>query len=1049
MKNWLLFISMSLLTACQSSYLPEEIIKIQDKLPETIDYNLHIKPILSDRCFKCHGPDKNKVEAGLQLTTFDLATQKLKSGKKAIVPSDIDKSELIKRILSNDPDEQMPTPASHLSLNNEEKALLIKWIEQGAAYKEHWAFTKIEEPDVPKIGTFFSRLGITNHWETDWSKNEIDNFIVEKLNKNQLKPSKEASKTTLLRRLYMDLTGLPPTVKEVDAFLNDKSENAYEKLVDRLLASPHYGERMAVEWLDVARYADTHGYQLDVPRTAYPYRDWVINAYNKNLPFDQFIKWQLAGDLLPKPTTEQLIATAFNRMHTQNQEGGIVEEEYRVEYAADRVNTFGKAFLGLTVECARCHDHKYDPISQKDYYSLFAFFNNINEAGQVPFNGESSPTITLTTPEAEKQLKFINEQLKSPNPQPFSYEIKTKNPCPDKKWIGGAASYSFEDSDPKVFKNDANIKLNASLSGNIEDVPKVIEGKFGKGRYVNGEGNIDLGKEIGFFDHHQAFSIALWVNIQRKGIRGPIFSRSNGLDNGNRGYECIMNSDGTFNFNMNHAHPDNSIDLHIKNPLPIKKWVHIAITYDGQSRANGTKVYIDGQLASVEIWADNLKKSMLYGIRNTNSFGLFFNFLIGSKFRDSMADFMVDELRIYEREINQNDVKRLLNNEVLSFETSPEKGSIKEELRKKRIEIYQQLEEVMIMKERLNLNKTYLLKRGVYDAKGEEVGRMIPTKLYNFKKFQKNRLGLSNWLFSPDNQLFTRVIVNRFWQQFFGNGLVKTSDDFGNQGEMPSHPELLDWLAIQFRNDNWDVKKFIKRIVLSATYRQSSVADKNLLELDPDNRFLARSSNYRYSAEQVRDNALAASGLLVRKIGGQSVFPYQPDGVWEAVSTLKYVQNHQDSLYRRSMYTFWKRTVPPPMMLNFDASEKVSCTVKRQKTSTPLQALVTMNDPQFVEAARVLASKIGLGLKDGNIDKTITYAFKAVLSRPPRSQELNLLKKLYEEQLADYNQNPKEAEQILQIGEYPVDKSLNVSQLASMTIVCNTIMNMDEAVVRR
>ncbi|WP_345245622.1 DUF1553 domain-containing protein, partial [Nibrella saemangeumensis] len=936
-----------------------------------------------------------------------------------------------------------------------------------------------------------------------WVRNAIDHFVLKKLEEKGLTPAAEADKATLLRRVSLDLTGLPPTPAEVDAFLADNSPNAYEKVVDRLLASPHYGERQATEWLDVARYADTHGYQLDVMRTAWPYRDWVIKAYNQNLPYDKFITWQLAGDLLPdaarpdaagpKPanrevTRDMLVATAFNRMHPQNQEGGIVEEEYLAEYAADRTNTFGKAMLGLTVECARCHDHKYDPISQKDYYQLFAFFNNINEAGQVPYNGESSPTLLLTTQEAEAKLKFIREQLTTLepalNPANSSYTNSFQN------WLstvrrqpaqliarpGLAGRYRFEDSDPKTFCNEADPHNTARLSGNTDEVPEIVPGRWGKARKVNGEGHIDLGKQIAFYDRYQPFSVSLWVYLLKDGLRGPVFSRSNGLDNGNRGIECLLLKDGTLSLNLNHSHPDNAIDLRTVQKFPVRQWTHLTITYDGSGSAKGTNLYLNGKLVPVRVFADNLKKSMLYGPGHTNGFGLFENFRLGGKFRDSMADFLVDELEVYCRAITPIEIAGLYQQKDLVREwlkqpsltagqqnllrtyyvsaVDPQCAKAAQEasaLRAQETAVYDDCNEVMVMKERPYAQKTYLLKRGVYDAPGEPVQPDTPTELGTLPAgLPRNRLGLAQWLLRADNPLFSRVMVNRFWQQYFGQGLVKSSDDFGNQGNLPTHPELLDYMAVQFRESGWNVKAMQKLIVLSATYRQSSVADTHKREADPDNSLLSRGPSYRMSAEIIRDGALAASGLLMRKVGGPSVYPYQPSGVWESLSTLKYQQQHGDSLYRRSMYTIWKRTAPHPAMLTFDAPERHFCTVKRQKTSTPLQALVTLNDPQFVEAARVLVQG-ALSKVPGNMgsEGIVQHIFKSIVSRPARPKELELIRQLHANELADFRKNPKRAADLLGVGEYPVDKRIPPSELAAWTVVASTILNFDEAIVKR
>jgi hypothetical protein len=866
-----------------------------------------------------------------------------KSGHKAIVPGDLARSELFHRITSTDPEEVMPTPKSNLSLSAQEKAMLLRWIEQGGEYKQHWSLIAPTMPAIPTVKD-----------DGQWVKNEIDRFVLAKQQALNLKPAPEADKTTLLRRVSLDLTGLPPTPAEVDAFLADTSVNAYEKVVNRLLNSVHYGERQAVEWLDVARYADTHGYQLDVMRTAWPYRDWVIRAFNRNLSFDRFISWQLAGDLLPRPASaaqhrDQLIATAFNRMHPQNQEGGIVEEEYLTEYAADRTATFGKAMLGLTVECARCHDHKYDPISQKDYYQLFAFFNTINEAGQVPFHGESSPTLILTDREADAQLQYIQTKIR---------EVSDSRRFPQRN-SGPIACYTFDDTSRYRFANAADPARPAKITGNTDLPPKVGPGRFGRGRLVNGEGNIDLGPNIGFFDRYDPFSVGLWIKLLKTTAKGPIFSRSNGLDNGDRGYELKRHSDGTLSFNLSHNYPDNAIDLHTVKPVPVGQWLHIAVTYDGSGSAAGTHLYLNGQLAKTRVYADNLKRSMLFGPGRKNGFGLKLNFLVGSKFRDSMADFWVDELNVFDRAIAPREVLALSLNQVQPLtmslaNTIVDSALVRQErqlrnLRKAEMEVYDAQPEVMIMHERRFARPTHLLKRGAYDAPGEVVHHNTPTALGSLPdELPRNRLGLAQWLMRADNPLFARVVVNRFWQQLFGQGLVKSADDFGNQGTLPSHPELLDYLAVRFQtgigasgsvasSNQWNVKALMRYIVLSATYRQSSVVSPKKRAADPDNTWLARGPSYRMSAEQIRDGVLAAAGLLNRRIGGPSVYPYQPIGIWETLNqNTHYRQSHGDSLYRRSMYTIWKRTAPPPMMLNFDAAERhtVHCEAAKNQYAT-------------------------------------------------------------------------------------------------------------------
>ena len=1132
--RFLCFFAGLILSACSSgsSELPASLSAVSSKVPAEIDYNLHVKPILSDRCFKCHGPDKNKVEAGLQLINFEGANASLKSGKRAVVPNDIAASELVKRILSHDPEDMMPTPKSNLSLSDIEKAILVKWIQQGGEYKEHWAFTKISEPSLPKIGTFWSRLGLSSNPETDWAKDGIDAFTLSMAKTEGLKPNKEADKATLLRRVSMDLTGLPPTPAEVDAFLANTAPDAYEKAVDRLLKSPHFGEHQAVSWLDAARYADTQGYQDDGMRNAFPYRDWVISAFNQNLSFDKFTKYQLAGDLLPNPSQDMLVATSFNRQHQQSQEGGIVPQEYQVEYVADRVNTFGKTFLGLTTECARCHDHKYDPILAKDYYSLFAFFNTNNEHGQIPYNGEPSPHITIPKPESAAKLNSIKQYL---NKLESIDEVALKNRF--EMWLSNAKKAAkkpiLADSAGLVFKCNfekiekrtvvENIKIPADskkkikehfekkkkdevfvansaqdgrpfyVNGDEADYPKPIKGKFGNGFYLPGSSHMEVAlkkqvwdgqenhetlKNTATFDRFDAFSISLWVNIEKNTMLGSVINRHLGPMNGNRGYQITRLENGHLTFRLANSWPDDAIEVEANQVIPLKTWVNVAVTYDGSSKAAGVCFYINGRPVKTILHTDNLCQSAVYGKHFSGWGSGAPNLSIGMSHDQYNKNYAVDELFIYKRKLSALEIDGLVfqkNNLAAIFNknslTETEKNGLfdyyktnfdpayrqylsarTQKMKEETYLLNEETVDVAIMHEQTTPRTSFLLKRGAYDAPGEVVTPATPVKFGEMpSSFPRNRLGLAEWLLDEANPLFARVMVNRFWQNFFGVGLVKTQEDFGNQGDMPTNPQLLDWLSVQFRASNWDVKAFQKLIVMSATYRQSSIVSQEMMERDLENKYLMRGPSYRFAAEQVRDNALAASGLLTRKIGGRSVYPYQPAGIWEALATrnaVTYQQNHSDSLYRRSMYTIWKRSSPPPMMLNFDAAERHSCVVRRQKTATPLQALVTMNDPQFVEAAKVLAENAMLTSKSER-KAGIQYIFKAALSRPARPNELVLMMELYEAELQDFQKDKSRANSLLTTGDRPSNKSLNQEQLAALTVVANTILNYDEAIVKR
>lgn len=741
---------------------------VKGVVPEVVDFNFHVKPILSDRCFTCHGPDENTREAELGFHIKEMAFKALgkQQDRYAIIPNNSDSSALVQRIFSKDPDDIMPPPESNLVLEDYEKEILKKWIDQGAEWKQHWAFIPPVKNELPEVAL------------TAWIENEIDYFVLKNIEDQNLEPSSKTNKEKLIRRASFDLTGLPPEQHEIEAFLKDDSEHAYEQIIDRLLSSDAYAERMAVDWLDIARYADTNGYQDDFERFNWPWRDWVIHAFKENYSYKKFITWQLAGDLLPDASMEQILATGFNRNHKITNEGGVIPEEYRVEYVSDRTNTFATAFLGLTMECAKCHDHKYDPLSQKNYYELYSFFNNVPEKGFYG-NGEiQSPAITLTADMIREKLDFINA--------------------------------------------------------------------------------LDSMNEISY----------------------------------------------------------------------------------------------------------------------------------------------------------------------------------------------------MVMEEMNPPRQAHILNRGAYDKPTDPVQSSTPESVMAFTdEFERNRKGLADWLFHNDNPLTARVTVNRLWQQLFGNGIVATTFDFGNQGSLPTHPELLDFLALKFQEEEWDVKRMLKYIMMSATYQQSDVISSQLLEIDPENRLLARAPRLRLPAEMIRDHALKISDLLVDEVGGPSVKPYQPNGLWQETtgggggSTSKYVEDENDGLYRRSLYTFWKRTVPPPSMMTFDAASRDLCTVKRQNTSTPLQALVLLNDPQIVEASRMLAYKI-IDENEDAVEERIANMFYLATSRRPDASEIDYLKSYFNEELNRFSENPKDAEAFLRVGNFQMEQIAEKPEMAAYASVASTIMNLDETITR-
>jgi hypothetical protein len=1070
-----------------------------DGLPNRVDFAVHVKPILSDRCFKCHGPDQAASTSDLRLDEKDRAFARLASGARAIVPGRPRQSELVRRILSDDPDEMMPRPDSHLSLSDYEKALLVRWIDQGAEWTPHWAFTPPEMPAIPPVPDHAA------------AHNAIDYFVQARLAREGMSPSPEAPREPLVRRASLALTGLPPTVEEVDRFVADTSADAYERMIDRLLAAPAYGEHMAAAWLDIARYADSHGYQDDVMRDMSPWRDWVIQAFNRNMPADEFVTWQLAGDLLPDATREQRLATAFNRHHMQSQEGGIVPEEYRVEYVADRVQTFGRAFLGLGLDCARCHDHKYDPVLQREYFELFAFFNSINEAGQAPYSGMPSPTVILPGAEAEARLGELAaerahlEALARPDHARYddgfaAWLARDAARADAREPAGllvhlpldemrertvtrqGSSTRAAQPTRAFTWANRARPADVATLGGDLDRIPEPVDGPVGRGVRLAGDSEIHLPEGVGFFDRHQPFSVALWFRVDEAGTEGPLFSRSGGFANGFRGYLVRVEEDGRLTASLHHVAPDDSITIRTGQAIAPHTWRHLAMTYDGSSRAAGLRLFLDGELADTHVEVDNLHRSILRsGIEGNQMSGRPLTLRIGGVgelSKETLRDVSVDEFRVYERQLSGLEVAAVSGATAAirsliglpAERRSPfQRDALREHymlavapahretlarltaIRKEENEILTAQPSVMAMRELPAPRPTFVLARGAYDAPTDRVEPGTPAALLPFPEHApKNRLGLAQWLLDGRHPLTARVFVNRYWAQLFGRGLVATADDFGNQGALPSHPELLDWLALTFVESGWDTKALLKTIALSATFRQASVASETARQIDPDNVGLARGPAYRMSAEQIRDAALASSGLLVRTIGGPGVRPYQPEGIWEdlAYGREKYVPSTGDGLYRRSLYTVWKRVAPPPSAISFDASARLFCEVSRQRTSTPLQALVLLNDPQYVEAARVLAERV---LREGGRSpaERARYAFRRVTSRSPTESELARLTDLYAAERARLAGAPAAARALRRTGARPPDDTLDPVEAAAWTMVASTILNLDEAVHTR
>lgn len=1058
------------LVGCKQK-LPKELEEIANSLPEKIDYSIHVKPILSDRCFACHGPDNNTRKADLRFDTKEGIYAALKeSDGKAFVPKNLKKSIAFQRMMTHNEDYIMPPPESNLILTDYEKAVIAKWINQGAEWKPHWSFIKPEKADLPEIQNF------------EWATNEIDFFIADKVTREGLENSEKADKETIIRRLSFDLRGLPPTLEEIDAFLSDNSENSYEKRVDEFLKSTDAAERLTLEWLDVARYADSHGLHSDGPRTMWPWRDWIIKAFKQNMPFDQFIKWQIAGDMLPDATKEQILATAFNRNHPMSAEGGIIDEEFRMSYVMDRVVTTSRTFLGLTLECAQCHDHKYDPLSQKEFYEFAAFYNNMNELGMIGDNGNFGPELPLTNAETDSLLSYIENLIdikerkiadkRDKIEKTISNDINLEN-IQVRKPIGyfplDAGKKVQEKNKTRFYYSNQNNQLkNAEAPQSL----KTTAGIKGNSLQFGGDEDYLNIHNLADFEKNESFSISLWAKPQKKDQFQGLFSNTGTKNQNWRGYEIILDSLNYLMVRLTNTLPTNCIELLSKEPIPMNEWSHITMTYNGSGKANGVKLYINAKEIELNVHVDNLFRSILANNR-TNQEKDFRPLTIGKTQRQFNGDKglfngLIDELEIYNVTLSPVEVAKIYsqfnNTGTLTFSKeqiaqhyllTKDTGYIRlhnelTEIHKKEQSIYDTVVDVMVMQEENIPRPTFVLDRGSYDSPTERVYPAIPQVLGTFPEdLPKNRIGLADWLTSEDNPLTARVIVNRYWQMIFGTGIVKTAGDFGSQGELPTHPELLDWLAVDFMESGWDIRHLLKKMVMSSTYRQTTFTNNKTFEKDPQNQLLARGPKGRLAAEMIRDNALASSGLLVRKVGGPSVKPYQPEGLWEITSFSdldNYVMDSGDDLYRKSMYTFVRRTVPPPNMNVFDAPNRSFCVVRRQKTITPLQALVLMNDPQFVEMCRAMADRIQQ--EGGNFaSEQISYGFRLLTGRKPQNEEKEILLNLYNEELEQFTKSPKKCSELKEIGSYNQQFNKNAPKTAALTMVCNVMMSHDETFI--
>ncbi len=1046
------------------------------RLPDEVDFNYHIRPILSDRCYPCHGPDSNTREADFRIDTEEGAFARLNesSRNRAIVRGSLRRSELAHRIASGDADYMMPPPESNLKLSEDEVALLRKWIDQGAEWKPHWAFVAPESPSLPEVE------------DESWVRNPIDRFVLSRLERDTVSPAPEAGKERLLRRVTFDLTGLPPTIEEIDAFLADTSPDAFEKVVDRLLATTAYAERMAVDWMDVARYADSHGYHADGYRMMWPWRDWVIEAFDENMPYDEFIKYQLAGDLLPDATHESRLATAFHRNHQMTAEGGIVDEEYRVEYVVDRTNTTARAFLGLTMECARCHDHKFDPISQKEYYQTFAFFNNVNEVGMTGDDGNAGPMLMLFDDGEEGELKALRDsiaaledrldrrynELAGPRVTAAALEMPANGARIDLD--EGLTDYFPLDrlvasGEDRRVENKISGRAPGTVSGEVE----LVESPSRQGvRFDYDYDFLEL-PETGLFERYEPFSIGLWVRPEKRESYAVVLGNAGHKNVYWRGYEVFLDSLNQVNVRLINALPHNQIHVRTTSGLPLDDWTHLTVAYDGSSRARGLSVYLDGEAVELDMAYDDLYKS-IWPIDGRHQH-IDKPLRVGKSYRSFSGENgiftgAIDDIRIYDKKVTALEAALLVEGDRLdanrrarlekahAIERSDEAYlRIRDRLyalRKAEQEFVEPIEEIMVMEEMDPPRETHVLNRGLYDQPLEAVEPGVPEIVLPFSDERPpDRLGLAEWILDPENPLTARVAVNRFWQMYFGTGIVSTPADFGYQGQLPTHPALLDWLAVRFVESGWDVKALQRLIVTSATYRQSSAPRPDLEERDPENKWLARGPRYRLPAEMIRDNALAASGLLVRTVGGPSVKPYQPEGLWIEKGTyspmlLTYEADKGDGLYRRSLYTFIKRTSPPPSMIAFDGTDRSICIVERQATSTPMQSLILLNDPQYVEASRLIAERMQKEAGDA-LEDQITLGFRLVTSRFPNDEELALFKTLFEDERQRFGRNPDEASALLSVGDWPHDTGLDASRTAALAVVANTMLNHDEAYMKR
>jgi hypothetical protein len=1028
---------------------------------QTVEYNRDIRPILVQSCLACHGPDSAARQADLRLDQRDAAVE---SG--AIFPGDPENSEIIRRVFSTDEYEVMPPPDHQHRLTAEEKELLRRWVAAGADYQPHWSFIAPQRPPLPAVDN------------AGWVRNPIDAFVLAGLEQHGLQPAPEADRRTLARRLSLDLTGLPPEPELVEAFVEDTSADAYERLVDRLLESERWGEHRARTWLDAARYADTHGIHFDNFREIWAYRDWVIDAFHRNLPFDRFTVEQLAGDLLPDPTLEQRIATGFHRCNITTNEGGVIQEEYAVLYARDRTETTSWVWMGLTMNCATCHDHKFDPITQREFYEMSAFFNNTVQP-VMDGNIKDTPPV-LVVPPREDRARW---DALGPEIDVAKQHVEQRRVAARTDFDRVLAEAATGDLAPPVPAD--GLAFHAPLDDGASDRVSVTIAGQGKTLSLSAVLASDGGHvaasaykaapdvtievpEAGDFDKDQGFSFGAWVRLAKADAGGALLARMDD-QNGYRGWDLWLEN-GRPGTHLIHRWDEDALKVVANEPLKAGQWSHVLITYDGSGKAAGVKIFVNGQPQAVRVLRDQLHQTIRTQVP----------LKVAQRHAQSrLNDVLIQDVRLYDRTLSAQEAAQVAAGTRIAYlaakpsdqrsdaqtdelfawwleaQDQPYRQAVEHlaGLEKEQTAIRQRSTVAHVQQERDTPPTAYVLFRGEYDQRREQVQPDTPDVLPPMPpELPRNRLGFAQWLLRPEHPLTARVTVNRFWQEVFGTGIVETAEDFGITGELPSHPELLDWLAVEFRESGWDIQRFFKLMVTSATYRQSATATPDKLERDAANRLLSRGPRFRVDAEVVRDYALAVSGLLSPKIGGPSVKPYQPDGVWEAVAmigsnTRDYRQDSGESLYRRSMYTFWKRSAPPASMDVFNAPSREVCTVRRERTNTPLQALVTLNDPQFVEAARHLAQ---LTLVHGGptTDSRLDYLARRLLSRPLEDAEAAVVRASLAALSDHYAAHAEDAGQLLAVGESQPDPSLDAAELAAWTMLANQLMNLDEVLTK-